>query len=68
MGIAPEGIQEKSHLDTHPDFDSLDKGENVMELEEHFDISVPDEVADEIRTIGDIVDGVMRLREGAEGC
>ena len=66
MGIALEAIQETSHLDTDLDFDSLDRVEIVMELEEHFDISVPDEVADEIRTIGDIVDGVIRLCEGAE--
>jgi len=63
MGIALEAIQETSHLDTDLDFDSLDRVEIVMELEEHFDISVPDEVADEVHTIRDIVDGVMRLRE-----
>jgi len=66
MGIALEMIQESSHLETDLQFDSLDRVEIVMELEEHFDISVPDEVADEIRTVGDIVDGVMRLLEKAE--
>ena len=65
-GIALEMIHETSHLDTDLNFDSLDKVEIVMELEEHFDISVPDEVADEIRTVGDIVNGVTRLLEKAE--
>jgi acyl carrier protein len=36
-----------------------------MEVEEHFGIDVPDEVADGVRTIGDIVDGVMRLLAAA---
>jgi acyl carrier protein len=63
VGIALEVIQETSRLDTDLDFDSLDKIDVVMELEEQFDISVPDEVADEVHTIRDIVDGVMRLLE-----
>lgn len=60
-GTALEMIQETSHLDTDLNYDSLEKVEIVMELEEHFDISVPDAMADEVHTIRDIVDGVMRL-------
>jgi acyl carrier protein len=65
MGIMPEAIRESSHLNNDLDTDSLDKIEIVMELEEHFGIDVPDEVADDVRTIGDIVDGVTRLLEAA---
>lgn len=32
-----------------------------MEIEEHFDLTVPDDIGQQLRTIGDAVDGVMRL-------
>jgi acyl carrier protein len=61
VGIAVENIRETSDLENDLGFDSLDKVETLMEVEEHFGIDVPDAVADEARTIRDIVDGVMRL-------
>ena len=36
--------------------DSLDTVELVMALEEHFDIEIPDEDAEKIRTVQDAVD------------
>lgn len=38
--------------------------EITLELEEHFDISIPDEQAEHTRRICDIADGVLRLLEG----
>ena len=35
-----------------------------MELEEHFDITVPDTMSDQARTVGQITDGVMQLKAG----
>jgi acyl carrier protein len=35
--------------------DSLDTVELVMELEEEFDISIPDDVAERLRTVGDVI-------------
>ncbi len=32
-----------------------------MEVEEHFDISVPDDQGQDTHTVGDIADGVLRL-------
>ena len=63
--IAVEAIRESSDLENDLGFDSLDKVETVMEVEEHFGIDVPDDVADGVRTIGDIVDGVMVLLAAA---
>jgi acyl carrier protein len=61
VGIAVENIRESSDLENDLGFDSLDKVETLMEVEEHFGIDVPDAVADDVRTIRDIVDGVIRL-------
>lgn len=61
LSIAPETIQESSQLEADLGCDSLDVIEITMELEEHFDITVPDDIGQQIRTIGDAVDGVMRL-------
>jgi acyl carrier protein len=44
--------------------DSLDIVECTMEIEEHFDISVPDEIAERIKTVGDAADGVLALLAG----
>jgi len=35
--------------------DSLDVVELVMELEDNFDVKIPDEDYDKIRTVGDVV-------------
>ena len=60
MGMAPQAIRETSELERDLGCDSLDRVEIAMEVEDHFGIDVPDDVADAIRTVRDIVDGVMR--------
>ena len=52
-------IQESHDLFNDLGYDSLDIVEATMEVEEHF--TVPDNQAEPIRTVGSIVDGVMRL-------
>jgi acyl carrier protein len=44
--------------------DSLDVVELVMELEEEFEVTIPDDQAEKIRTVGDVVDCVLRQRRG----
>lgn len=61
MCIAPETIRESSNLEIDIGCDSLDLVEIMMEVEEHFDIDVPDEISDEVDTIGDVADGVLGL-------
>jgi len=41
--------------------DSLDTVELVMEMEKHFDIAIPDEEADEIKTVQDFYPIIDRL-------
>ena len=38
--------------------DSLDTVELVMEFEDEFDLSIPDEVAEKIQTIGEAIDHI----------
>lgn len=40
--------------------DSLDAVELIMEMEKEFDITIPDDVAEKIRTVGDIVSYIRR--------
>ena len=39
--------------------------EITMEVEEHFDVAVPDEANERIDTVGQIADGVMELLAGS---
>ncbi len=64
-GIAPEHIEETSDLECDLAYDSLMMIETVMELEEHFGITVPDDVAEKVRTVGDVVEGVWQLLRGS---
>jgi acyl carrier protein len=43
--------------------DSIDSVEVVFELEDEYDITVEDEEAEEIRTVGDIVDVIKKLQK-----
>lgn len=61
MGIAADRIRAEDLLENDLGCDSLDQVEIMMEVEEHFGISVPDDVGDRVRTIGDVVDGVLEL-------
>jgi acyl carrier protein len=61
LDVPESQVHESSDLENDLGCDSLGKVEIVMELEDHFGVDVPDTVADEVRTVGNIVDGVMRL-------
>jgi acyl carrier protein len=67
--ISAERIREEHTLLGDLGMDSLDVVESTMEIEEHFDISVPDEVGERVKTVGDVADGVLailaRIRHGS---
>jgi len=58
---AADTIREDQRLEEDLGCDSIDLVEITMQLEEHFDISIPEDTADETRTVAAIVDGVMQL-------
>lgn len=62
-GRPAERIKETDSLEQDLGLDSLDQVEIVMEVEEEFDLHVPDEVANRARTVGGIVHEVMNLLE-----
>lgn len=51
-----DGLSMETSLKGDLDADSLDAVEVIMGLEEEFDIEIPDEDAENFKTIGDIVE------------
>ncbi|MHC4398972.1 MAG: acyl carrier protein [Planctomycetota bacterium] len=67
MGISPEGIREADELVNDIGCDSLDVMEIAMEVEGHFDVTVPDDMADTAKTVAAVADGVVELIRVREG-
>lgn len=55
LGVDKEKVTPETHFINDLGADSLDTVELVMELEEEFDINIPDEVAEKIETVGQAV-------------
>ena len=55
LGVAKDKISKTSSFVNDLGADSLDIVELVMELEDEFDVSIPDEDAEKIQTIGQAV-------------
>ena len=60
--LAPEAVTRDKTFD-ELGIDSLDKINISFEVEEIFSITIPDEALGSLRTVGDVVDGVVRLRQ-----
>jgi acyl carrier protein len=59
--ISPDAITLASTFD-ELNVDSLDKINISFEVEEAFNIEIPDDALGTLKTVGDMVDGVTRLR------
>jgi acyl carrier protein len=66
LGVPREKILLESNFKTLG-ADSLDMIEGIMAVEEAFGIEIPDEVADEIKTFGDLVEKVKLIKVGKNG-
>ena len=55
LGVDKEKIKPESNFVNDLGADSLDTVELVMELEEEFDISIPDDAAEKIQTVGEAI-------------
>ncbi len=56
LSVSPEEVKEDAKFVEDLGADSLDVVELVMALEEKFDIEIPDDEAEKIQTVKDVVD------------
>jgi acyl carrier protein len=59
LAVDPEQVNETARFKEDLDADSLDLVEFVMGIEEKFDISVPEEDAEGVATVGDAISLVL---------
>ena len=55
LGVNPEQVTETASFIQDLNADSLDTVELVMAFEEEFNVEVPDEDAEKLQTVGDVV-------------
>jgi acyl carrier protein len=58
LGVGRDKISTETSFVNDLGADSLDTVELVMELEEEFDITIPDEAAEKIQTVGQAVEHI----------
>jgi acyl carrier protein len=61
MGADKTEITRETSFINDLNADSLDTVELVMEFEDEFDMSIPDEEAEKIQTVGAAVDYIMKV-------
>lgn len=62
LGVDREKINAQTHFVNDLGADSLDTVELVMELEEEFDINIPDESAEKIQTVGEAIEFIEKTQ------
>jgi acyl carrier protein len=65
LGVSKEQITRETSFVNDLGADSLDTVELVMELEEEFDINIPDDAAEKIQTVGQAIDHIQSAVEGS---
>jgi acyl carrier protein len=58
-GVPAADITPATHFVNDLEFDSLDVVEYAMDVEDHFHFSVPDDKADQLATVGEVIDFVV---------
>jgi acyl carrier protein len=64
LGIAPTEITPEANFMKDLGIDSLDYAELVMELEQAFNITIPDSEAEKIKTVGQAIAYVQEKQKG----
>ncbi|MCC6276670.1 MAG: acyl carrier protein [Oligoflexia bacterium] len=54
LGVEPDRVKAEASFIDDLGADSLDIVELVMAMEEEFDLEIPDEAAEKLRTVGDV--------------
>ena len=60
LGVSKDSITRQTRFIEDIGADSLDIVELVMELEEEFEITIPDEQAEKIKTVGEAIEYIER--------
>lgn len=60
LGVAADEITEEKSLVNDLGADSLDSVELIMSIEQKFEMTIPEEATDQIKTVGDIIDYVEK--------
>jgi len=55
MNVSPDSVTDQTSFVNDLGADSLDTVELVMEFEDEFDLTIPDEEAEKILTVGDAI-------------
>lgn len=63
LGISAEDVKETATFVEDLAADSLDIVELVMQIEEEFEMQIPDSDAEKIVTVGDVVDYILTNKE-----
>jgi len=66
MGVDKSQITRNTSFVNDLNADSLDTVELVMELEDEFETSIPDEDAEKIQTVGQAVEFIMKATSAGE--
>ncbi|NUQ47390.1 MAG: acyl carrier protein [Phycisphaerae bacterium] len=66
MGVEKSEITRDTSFVNDLNADSLDTVELVMEFEDEFELTIPDEEAEKIQTVGQAVDYIARARREKE--
>lgn len=67
MGVEKSGITRETSFINDLNADSLDTVELVMEFEDEFDTTIPDEEAEKIQTVGAAIDYIAKVLQSKKG-
>ena len=63
LGVEKEKVKPETSFVNDLGADSLDTVELVMELEEEFDINIPDDAAEKIQTVGQAIEFIEQAQQ-----
>jgi acyl carrier protein len=63
LGVEKDKIAPETSFVNDLGADSLDTVELVMELEEEFDINIPDDAAEKIQTVGQAIEFIDKVQD-----
>ena len=60
VGVDGSDLTESTHLFNDLGYDSLDQMEFAMTVEEEYDVDIPDEAANDVKTVRDAYEALMK--------